>query len=81
VTTGDGLNVTGALQVQGTNVMNEIAGKSGTNTVAALDIRVTGVETGKVDKTDARYLASLTNAAAFATAATLAISWALRLSF
>jgi hypothetical protein len=49
--------------------MSELLGKAGTGTVAAIDARVTGVETGKVALTDTRYLAALTNAAAFATAA------------
>jgi hypothetical protein len=66
-------NVTGAggITVTGTGRTRQIdgSGYATTGTVAAIDARVTGVETGKVDKTDARYLASLTNAAAFATAA------------
>ena len=38
VTTADGLNVTGALQVGGTNVMTERAGKASTGTVASANI-------------------------------------------
>jgi hypothetical protein len=51
VSTLDGLSVAGSLQVQGTNVMTELAGKVATN--------------------DTRYLAALTNAAAFSPAGAL----------
>jgi hypothetical protein len=72
--TGSPLSVASAIQsgaAAGATAVQPatLAGYATTGTVAEIDVRVTGVETGKVDKTDARYLASLTNAAAFATAA------------
>ena len=56
-----GLSVAGNLLVGGTNLLTQIEGKAPTGTVAAIDTRVAGVETGKVDRTDTRYQASLTN--------------------
>jgi hypothetical protein len=50
VTTADGLNVTGALQVGGTNVMTELAGKASTGTVAAISGRVSVLETNTATK-------------------------------
>ena len=45
-----GLSVAGNLLVGGTNLLTQIEGKAGTGTVAAIDTRVSAVETGKVDR-------------------------------